>query len=231
MSYFQRVVTVAVFTGTLLTAIVFAQGGNQGGFGGDDTAGISQVIQSVPSAPLSESERAGLLLMREEEKLARDVYNALVATWTLPLFGNIAESESAHMASVKVLLDRYGIADPVGRDIPGKFENGELQKLYDTLVAQGSRTLDEATKVGATVEDLDIKDLMDLIDSSDNDDIRIVYQNLLKGSRNHLRSFAGRLGDWRTDYQPQFISAELYRKIMSSNRETGTVITDPVYRF
>lgn len=231
MNAYRKAFAVAALAGTVLTGITFAQGGGQGGFGGDDAAGIAQVLQGVPQAALSTAERAGLLLMREEEKLARDVYTALAAKWSVPMFGNIARSEVSHMASVKVLLDRYGIADPVGADVAGKFQNANLQKLYDTLVAQGSRSLDDASKVGATIEDLDIKDLVDLIAASDNNDVRIVYQNLLKGSRNHLRSFAGRLADWRTGYVPQYISAELYRKIMTTERETGTVVTDPAYRF
>ena len=147
------------------------------------------------------------------------------------MFADIAQSESSHMASVKLFLDRCGLTDPAATDTAGKFQNSELQRLYDTLVAQGSRSLDEATEVGATIEDLDIRDLMNLIATSDNADLRVVYQNLLKGSRNHLRSFAGRLRDWRTGYTPRYISVELYRKIMASDRETGTLVTDPDYRF
>jgi hypothetical protein len=221
----------AALAAALAAGTAFAQGPGAGGFGGDDTSAVAQVLQAVPRAPLSEAERSGLLLMREEEKLARDVYTALAATWSVPVFANIARSEESHMASVKILLDRYGIADPAGADVPGVFHNPELQKLYDTLVAQGKRSLDDATRVGATIEDLDIRDLMNLVAASDNDDIRIVYQNLLKGSRNHLRSFAGRFSDWRTGYRPQYISADLYQKIMTSSRETATVVTDPLFRF
>mgnify|MGYP001054375835 CR=1 FL=1 len=222
---------VATLAMTVLAGTASAQTQAQGSFGGDDTAGMTQLLQTVPSSALSEAERAGLLLMREEEKLARDVYSALAAKWNVPVFANIARSEQSHMSSVKLLLDRYGIPDPVGADVRGTFHDPELQKLYDSLVAQGMRSLGDATNVGITIEDLDIRDLMDLIAGSDNDDIRIVYQNLLKGSRNHLRSFAGRLADWRTDYRTQYISADLYRKIMTTDRETATVVTNPTFRF
>lgn len=42
---------------------------------------------------LNAAEIEGLLFMREEEKLAHDVYLALYAKWGLPIFQNIAQSE------------------------------------------------------------------------------------------------------------------------------------------
>lgn len=43
--------------------------------------------------------------------------------------------------------------------------------------------------VGATIEDLDRKDLNDLLQKTDDADISMIYSNLAKGSRNHLRAF------------------------------------------
>jgi hypothetical protein len=36
------------------------------------------------------------LLIREEEKLARDVYNALITEWNAQSFENISSSEQSH---------------------------------------------------------------------------------------------------------------------------------------
>lgn len=74
MRTYRRAFALVVLAGTVLTGITFAQGRGQRGFGGDDAAGIAQVLQGVPQAPLSAAEKAGLFLMREEEELARDVY-------------------------------------------------------------------------------------------------------------------------------------------------------------
>lgn len=49
--------------------------------------------------------------MREEEKLARDVYLTFGEKWGLTLFTNIAKSEQTHTDAVKTLLDRYEIKD------------------------------------------------------------------------------------------------------------------------
>ena len=108
------------------------------------------------SGELTEEEINGLIFMREEEKLAHDVYIALYQTWGLSIFQNIANSEQTHTDTVKVLLDAYGIADPSANTAPGEFVNPELQALYTQLVAQGSQSLTDALKVGAAIEEIDI---------------------------------------------------------------------------
>ena len=61
---------------------------------------------------LSADEIYWLTYMREEEKLARDVYLHQNSHWNMQVFGNIAFSEQWHMDAVKNLLDRYGLPDP-----------------------------------------------------------------------------------------------------------------------
>jgi hypothetical protein len=161
------------------------------------TTPATGVCNSVTTAlvPLSDAEKAALLFMREEEKLARDVYAALYARWSVPAFSNIATSESRHMASVKTLLDRYGLTDPVSVDTPGVFVDPELQAAYTQLVALGSQSLTEALKVGVTIETLDIEDLEALLGISTHADITQVAKNLLRGSQSHLAAFSRLLAD------------------------------------
>ncbi|MFC1879202.1 DUF2202 domain-containing protein [Chloroflexota bacterium] len=176
-----------------------------------------QTSNHVLPAPgeLSEVEAEGLLFMREEEKLARDVYTALYATWELPLFQNIANSEQAHMDAVKVLLDTYNLVDSA-QEQAGVFTNPELQTLYDELVALGNQSLADALKVGAAIEEIDILDLQTRLAQTDSLDIQQVYNNLLMGSENHLRSFTNTLMTQTGEtYQPQYLSMEEYQLIVS----------------
>lgn len=179
---------------------------------------------------LSEEEKQGILLMREEEKLARDVYLALYDKWRLPVFSNIADSEKQHMDSVKTLIDRYNLSDPVENDVRGIFVNANLRQLYDDLVTAGNQSLLSALKVGATIEDLDIYDLERLIKQTDKDDIKVVYLNLAKGSRNHLRSFHAQIERNGGEYTPQYIDMDYFEKIITTKNEPGS-IWDPDYSF
>ncbi|XRO76308.1 DUF2202 domain-containing protein [Methanocaldococcus sp. 10A] len=178
-------------------------------------------IDALPKQPISEEEKEGLIEMREEEKLARDVYLTLYNKWGLQIFKNIAESEQTHMDSVKYLLDRYNIPDPVESEEVGKFSNPKFEELYNKLVEQGSKSVVDALKVGATIEDLDIADLENWISKTDNEDIKFVYENLMKGSRNHMRAFVRMLERYGANYSPQYISKEEYEQIISSSMERG----------
>ena len=182
----------------------------------DGTYG-AYLIKSLPRQSLSEEEIRDLTHMREEEKLARDVYLTLSRYYSLPVFKNIARSENQHTKMIKLLLDKYSLPDPVsetGGKI-GVFKDPDLQKLYNRLVSRGKRSLVDALQVGATIEDLDIKDLEDAISRTDNRDVRFVYQNLMKGSQNHMRAFVRLLRRFGSDYTPRYISQEEFNRILA----------------
>jgi hypothetical protein len=183
---------------------------------------VSAKADFVTGTSLSTSEQEDLIFMREEEKLAHDVYVSLYSTWRYPVFQNIANSETTHMAAVKGLLDRYGIADPAAGKGVGEFTNPDLQKLYDRLVAQGSKSLAEALKVGATIEEVDIRDLQTRIARTTSVDIRLVYSNLLRGSENHLRAFTSTLQRQTGEtYTPQYLDETTYNSILGASNPRG----------
>lgn len=182
---------------------------------------LSQALDGLTVSELRQPEIDGLIQMREEEKLARDVYDELFSMWGKNIFSNIAGSEQTHTDAVKDLLDRYNITDPNEGLSPGEYQNEELQKLYDELVGLGRGSELEALQVGAIVEDLDIFDLQRLLNQTDREDIILVYENLMRGSRNHLRSFVKNINNAGGEYIPQYISPVDYEDIINSEIERG----------
>jgi hypothetical protein len=168
---------------------------------------------------LSATDREGLVWMREEEKLAHDVYLALAKRWQNGPFSNIATAEATHTDAVRQLLDRYGIADPSIGMAAGAFANPAFARLHQDLVAAGSSSYVEALKVGAQIEELDIRDLKDR--ASALPDISRVYADLERGSRNHLRAFARQIQRQGAKYDPTHISKAEYDAIVSGGNETG----------
>ena len=138
---------------------------------------------------LSEEERDGLIHMRIEEKLARDVYIVMGELWNHKVFSNIQVSEQSHMDAVKSKLDKYNVPDPLTTDSVGVFPDQQFQQLYDQYILQGNQSLQEALLVGKTIEELDIADLTFQLTFVDNPDIIRVYQNLKSASENHLAAF------------------------------------------
>jgi hypothetical protein len=203
------------------------QGQGNGGNGqhGQEAGGNgNSELASLPpaaSGELSAKESAALLYMREEEKMAHDVYVTLYAQWGLPLFQNISQSEQTHTDAVKILLDRYKLSDPASEAV-GVFTNPDLQALYTDLVARGSQSLAEALKAGSAIEEIDILDLQERLAQTDNAAIQQVFNNLLNGSTNHLQAFVATLNTQTGEtYQPQYLSSDAYQAIISTSSGRG----------
>jgi hypothetical protein len=220
------VLGIAALMAVASVAVAGNGDGNQGGDNNSNCGSLQSVVAELPFEDVSGAEEADLLLMREEEKLARDVYQAMDDMWGLRVFGQIMWSEQKHMDAILAVLDKYGIPDPVGDNPPGTFTDPALQDLFSELLALGSQSLIDALYVGATIEDLDIFDLDEALDRADNLDIRTVYQNLQKGSRNHLRSFTDLLLANDVTYEPQYLSPEDYEAIVSTPHEQGMLDAD-----
>ncbi|MCK9997325.1 MAG: DUF2202 domain-containing protein, partial [Candidatus Krumholzibacteria bacterium] len=167
-------------------------------------------------------EIADLLFMREEEKLAHDVYTVLYEQYGLQIFTNIAASEQKHSDAIMMLLDRFGQEDPVGDNGPGEFSNEDLQTLYNDLIESGSQSVADALLAGLAIEEIDILDLEEAIAGTELRSILMVYGNLLKGSHNHLRAFV-RVYESQTDevYVPRWLSQEAYDEILSADSGQG----------
>jgi len=196
--------------------------GKNGGYGqGRDGTAETHEFTPAIQGELDEADKEALIFMREEEKLARDVYLAMYELWGIPIFQNISSSEQSHTEAVKTLLDGYNVPDPAS-DTLGVFTNPDLQNLYNDLVAQGSQSLAEALRVGAAIEEIDILDLQERLAHTDNAAIQHVFNNLLQGSFNHLRAFTSTLMTQTGEtYQPQFMSPDAYQAIIGESGMGG----------
>ncbi len=174
------------------------------------------VIAEDISLEISQNELDGLLYMREEEKLAHDVYVYLYNLWNLPVFNNISKSETVHTNKVLELIDSFGLEDSA---LPneGEYNNPELQALHNKLVEQGSDSLVAALLVGTTIEEVDIIDLKEEMEVATENSILTVYGSLMKGSEAHLRAFVAQLSLQGYKYEPQFLSQEEYDAIINND--------------
>jgi hypothetical protein len=176
------------------------QGGGRGRLAGVGTYGNNSAqyqsyrgtelaaLSSMPVGTLQAEELASLLYIWEEEKLARDVYMKLGGLYKLPVFLNIARSEQTHMDQMAYLIERYKLTNP-GTEAPGIFRDPGLAAAYKDMTTRGSESLEQAIAVGIAIEEMDIQDLQKAIESSGNQDVQYILNQLLMGSRNHLTVF------------------------------------------
>lgn len=222
-----RGLSVVLAAGLALAACGGGGGGKGGQHGGGPTsAEAAQLIAAILSRPvevLSPAESAGLVWVREEEKLAHDVYAAAAARWGLQAFINIGASETMHMDAMKALLDRYALVDPNAGMTDGQFQRPEFQALYTQLTSKAGLSLVDALQVGLEIEELDIKDIETEKLSVDNADVLYAYNELLRGSRNHLRAFWKQLQQQGGSYIPTHITQAEFDAIATSPTETVPV--------
>ena len=164
------------------------------GLAGMTVAGVSGQNQAdsralLRAVQLTDAEAANILYMRQEEKLARDVYLTLYEQWDAAIFANISESEQRHMDAVKKLITMYGLEDPIVDDTVGQFADPVFAVLYQEFVTDGSTSLLDALNVGVAIEQQDIDDLNAALEETTMRNVTRVFRSLLRGSTRHLAAF------------------------------------------
>ncbi len=159
--------------------------------------------------------------MRKEEKLARDVYATPHETWQHAVFSNIPGGAQNHMDSMGEMIDRYGLTDPVADDTVGSITDPVLGGLYGDLAGKGEASLLATLKVGGEIEEIDILDLQKTIGSATRQDLANADENLMRGSRNHLRAFARQIENLGVACEAQVMAQEEVEALLNEPMERG----------
>lgn len=178
-------------------------------------------VQLKASGLITPEEEQALTYMREEEKLAHDVYTFMNDKYGHKVFRNITNAETRHGGFVKELLDRYSISDPSDGKKEGEFVNSDLAAVYTRLIEKGSISFVEALKCGAEIEELDIADLNSRIEQSTSPDVKQTFMNLRDGSYRHLQAFMRNLKANGDTYTPVHLTQNQFDEILKSDVTNG----------
>ena len=226
----NQIVTVALVSSMGILAMSCTKEDSETGMYGSvlsvESDGVSSVNMTnlksllLDSSTATATEIENIKIARDEEKLAHDVYVVMNETWNNQVFQRISMSEARHYNALNTLLVSLGVSDTTAL-AAGEFSNPTIKVLYDSLVQKGKTSLNDAFTVGATIEELDIKDLTSFLTTTSNTNIDLVYTNLTRGSRNHLRAYVRQLSNAGVTYSPVFLSSTDYTAIISSPIEKG----------
>jgi hypothetical protein len=168
---------------------------------------------TTPLALGGEAQKA-LLFQIDEERMARELYTAFGVKWGLQPFANIPKAEARHEAVLRQLATRAGLTAPAA--VAGRFDDAEVQKRYDELLALGNASADSALRTGAYVEEVDIADLNTLIATTDNAALKGSVIALRTASGHHLKAFVSVLASRGITYAPQILKAEDYQALVAA---------------
>ncbi|MDZ4059371.1 MAG: DUF2202 domain-containing protein, partial [Bacteroidales bacterium] len=171
------------------------------------------------TAELTANEIEFLYAVREDEKLARDVYTYFFDKFELAPFSRIAKAEANHIAAVERLLYFYSITYPAVGPV-GEFKDGDRKAYYESLINKGDTAL-EAYKATAYLEEKDVADYTLVLGSIQNPNIKMVIENLIKGSSNHLRASVRQVNALGGTYAPAFLTQEKFEEIVNSSFING----------
>ena len=221
---FEITNTVKTGRAFLLAAALAGSGPILAACAGDSTDAATEpatadLVLAATSQTVDQADIDNLLFMRQEEKLAADVYNVLYDQWGLRPFANIEQAELTHQAEVSAVLASLGIEDPIDALAPGEFIDPALQDLYDDLVERGMISAQEALMVGALIEEVDIADLRQR--ASEVPEIDALYARLEAGSNNHLRAFVRSLEGFGVEYDAQVLETADVAAIVAADNTMG----------
>ncbi|MDP3452977.1 MAG: DUF2202 domain-containing protein [Bacteroidales bacterium] len=171
------------------------------------------------TAELTANEIEFLYAVREDEKLARDVYTYFFDKFELAPFSRIAKAEANHIAAVERLFYFYSISYPAVAPM-GEFNDADRKAYYESLINKGDTAL-EAYKATAYLEEKDVADYTLVLGSIQNPNIKMVIENLIKGSSNHLRASVRQVNALGGTYAPAFLTQEKYDQIVNSSFQNG----------
>lgn len=83
---------------------------------------------------LTDAEINSIMSLREEEKVAYDVYTFMFEKYESKVFKNIAENEKDHMDKIKELIIQFNLNDPLSgiSDQKGVFNNKKYAEPFMT---------------------------------------------------------------------------------------------------
>ena len=154
-------------------------------------ARVRGLLGGAAQGTLTTAQEQDLAAQAEVEKLSHDVYLAFADSTGDPRFEHVAWSETRHLAAVRTLMDRYDVTDPTAGDRVGEFDSDAVRAAYESAVAEGSGSLQDALDVAAGLERTDIDGLEAAAEGLDAPDVEQVYAHLTAASRMHLAAFSG----------------------------------------
>ena len=178
----------------------------------DDTA--LDDLSAAEVNGLDATEASHLTFMREEEKLARDVYLTLADLYPgQQVFNQIAtRAEQTHTDTMRDKLDQFNLPDPNPNtnELPssiGVFTGEEwgwyFTEKFALLTTKAGVSELDALYVGAFIEELDMYDIVVCpqvmidrgysspcgLEYTDERSLQTAYSALVSGSKSHLRAY------------------------------------------
>lgn len=152
---------------------------------------LAQPPTDAPSGTLTDAQKTTLAAVAEEQQLAHDLYLAFADKYGASLFTCMSKDETWQLTDTDNVLKLYAVADPIAGQPGGTFSSASTQQRYDTLLAQGAKSVDTAVAAARSVESTEVTHVKSAAADLTAPDVLQLYTNLLDASQSHLLALGG----------------------------------------
>ncbi len=195
---------------------------DESGFSSLNERPMKRALAELPLGNPSSEQVNGIVFIHEEEKLAFLLCNAFYRIWQTEIFSTLRDSEKSHIGAMEVLGDKYSLE--LHADLKAaELKHTELQALFDSLLAEGQPSVENALEATAALEELSVIELrVQSQRTAELNDFNLTYSKLLKASRNHLRLIVNQLLQQGISYSPRYLTQREFNDIIDSGIENET---------
>jgi hypothetical protein len=160
----------------------------------DQIEGPASITDNGDAQTLGNFQKDGLVLLLETQKMHRDVYTWINAQFPDAVFADLAESDGAFMERLCEKVNNCGIANPTLDKLPGEFEDVGVQNSYNEFLRLTSGDLQAMIENARVMEEELISTVQEQqLNLCGNDDIRLIYGNLIQETATQLKALKDKM--------------------------------------
>lgn len=172
------------------------------------------------TAVLTADQIEFLYAVREDEKIGKDFYAAMLAKFPAERqFIRFSQSEINHIAAIENLLNYYEIQYPVLGN-PGVFADSARQAKYIAMIAAATDSM-AAYQVAAALEEENYVAYREVAKDTSNYNVHVIMKHLAIASENHLRALVHRITLMGGTYTPQLLTQSEFDQVIHNPFDRG----------
>lgn len=165
-------------------------------------------------------DKALLLKLYSEEKMAYDLYGEFYERWQLNVFSDVQQREARHVWCVEVIMNKYSAAVSAGKK-KILYHDKETEDLYNELSVKGCISDLSALEAAAYLKEKFISDLRTrALNINDGYLLKVIFL-LEKAAKSHFQAFVKSIRLSGSDYTPAFLTDGEYSNIMTPEKTTA----------
>lgn len=162
-------------------------------------------------------DKALLLKLYSEEKMAYDLFGEFYDRWQLNVFNDVQQREARHVWCVEVIMNKYSAAISAGKK-KILYHDKDTESLYNELSVKGCISDLSALEAAAFLKEKFISDLRTrALNINDGYLLKVIFL-LEKAAKSHFKAFVKSIRLSGSEYIPVYLTGDEFSNIMAADK-------------